>query len=1036
MLTSLALNNRALTIALLIVVLVVGPISILSHPSREDPAITIRTASVIATFPGMSATRVEDLITSKLEEKIREMPEVDRLETVSSVGQSLVKITIADKYTDMTPIWSDLRNKIDDVKPDLPSGTQGPLVFDDEGNVAMATIAMTAEGFTNVEMYEAAKSLRRIIYARVPGVRKVEFFGRVEPRVFVEFDNIRLARMGLTAQSIQAAISQQNVILPGGRIEANGKSFTIEPSGDLGSIDDIKSISIAVPDSKSSVYLSDIADISFDYEDPPKQPAFWNGHEAIVISVSMVDQFNAFVTGDALKKVLATFNGSLPVGFQLDLITWQPDEIETAVFGVFNNLWQTILIVLGVVIAFLGFRTGLIVGAMVPLVMVVTVIIMRLIGIELERMSLASLIISLGLLVDNGIVVAEEFGNRIKRGQERVQAALETGQSLSNPLLAASLTTILAFMPLMLAPGGAGEYTRSISLVIAIALLVSWVVALTALILFCLWFLKVGETVDDEKAYGAWYYERYRGLIRACLKWKYVSVAAAFSTLFLGVFLFGFVSKTFFPGSERTQLQVLVELPQGHNTLTTRAVSKRLEAWLLDKKQNPDVVSVVTYIADGGPRFYLALSPVDGTPNTAYVLVTVQTPQDVGQLRQRVRRYAVDHVPEAEIFPKAMSMGPNEAGLVEYRIAGPDEKILKKSAEQLQLALRRIPGTVNVTDDWKNPTVTLRVVIDQDAARRVGITSQDIANSLSNQLSGVEVTNYRIDDLSIPVVFRAGVDERTQLSRLRSLNIAVSGGSPVPLEQVATLAPSFGFSQVKRRDLERVITVSGKSDQFTAAELDTKMADDVDALKQSLPPSYRIEKGGEMEGSSDAQAALFGNVPLAFAIMILVLVWQFDSFKKPTMVLLTIPLSITGVALSLLLMPGANFSFMGILGFLALAGIVINNAIVLIDRIEIEKAAGRSDGDAIVEAGVRRLQPIIMTTCTTAMGLLPIILSRDVLFYDLAVVISGGLIVGTLLTLIVIPCLYAVFYNVKHVEQEPEKSSSGDDASGLQTEAT
>ncbi len=1036
MLTQLALNNRALTIAFLIIVLLIGPVSILNHPSREDPAIIIRSASVIANFPGMSANRVENLITSKLEEKIREMPEVDELETVSSVGQSLVKITIADKYTDMTQIWSDLRNKIDDVKPELPSGTLGPQVFDDEGNVAMATIAMTAEGFSNLEMYEASKALRRVIYARVPGVRKVEFFGRVEPRVFVEFDNIRLSRMGLTPNAIQSAISQQNVILPGGRIEADGKAFTIEPSGDLGSIDDIKNISIALPDSSSSVYLSDIADISFDFEDPPKQPAFWNGKETIVISVSMVDQFNAFVMGDALKKVVTAFNGTLPVGFQLDLITWQPDEIRTAVFGVFNNLWQTVLIVLGVVIAFLGFRTGLIVGAMVPLVMVITVIIMRLIGIELERMSLASLIISLGLLVDNGIVVAEEFGNRIMRGQDRVQAALETGQSLSRPLLAASLTTILAFMPLMLAPGGAGEYTRSISLVIAIALLVSWVVALTALILFCLWFLKVGETVDEEKAYSAWYYDRYRGLIRACLKKKYLSVAAAFSTLLIGVFLFGYVSKTFFPGSERTQLQVLVELPQGHNTLATRAVTKRLENWLLDKKKNPDVVSVVTYIADGGPRFYLALSPVDGTPNTAYVLVNVKAPEDVGKLRQRVMRYAVDSVPEAEIFPKAMSMGPNEAGLVEYRIAGPDEKILKKSAEQLRLALRRIPGTVNVTDDWKNPTVTLRVVIDQDAARRVGITSQDIANSLSNQLSGVEVTDYRIDDLSIPVVFRTGEDERTQLSRLRSLNIAVSGGSPVPLEQVAKLAPSFGFSQVKRRDLERVITVSGKSDVFTAAELDQKMSKDVDALKQSLPRLYRIEKGGEIEGSSDAQSALFGNVPLAFAIMILVLVWQFDSFKKPTMVLLTIPLSITGVSLSLLLMPGANFSFMGILGFLALAGIVINNAIVLIDRIEIEKAAGRSDIDAIVEAGVRRLQPIIMTTCTTAMGLLPIILSRDVLFYDLAVVISGGLIVGTLLTLIVIPCLYAVFYNVKGEEPEAETPPEADQDASLQPEAT
>lgn len=1013
MLTRFALDNRALTLALLLVVLVLGPFSIASHPSREDPAITIRSASVLARFAGMSSKRVENLITSKLEEKIREMPEVETLETISSLGQSLVKITVADKYTDMAPIWADLRNKVDDVRSDLPSGTIGPQVFDDEGNVAMASIAMTAEGFSNAEIFEAAKLLRRQIYARVKGVRKVEFFGRTEPRVIVEFDNVRISRMGLSANAIQSAISQQNVILPGGRIEANGKSFAIEPSGDLGNIEEVKNISIAIPNSQNSVYLSDIADVRFGYEDPPTKPAFWNGKEAIVVSVSMVDQFNGFEFGDSLKKVVVEQNQTLPIGFKLSVITWQPEEIEAAVLGVFNNLWQTILIVLGVVIAFLGFRTGLLVGAMVPLVMVMTVLLMRLIGVELERMSLASLIISLGLLVDNGIVVAEEFANRIQRGQERIAAAIETGKTLSGPLLAASLTTIFAFMPLMLAPGGAGEYTRSISLVIALALLVSWVIALTALILLCVMFLKVGEPTDDEQAYSAWYYQQYRGLVRVCLARKYVSVAAAFSTLFVGLWLFQFVDKTFFPGSERAQLQVIVELPQGHNTLATRDVTERMERWLLNDKKNPEVESVVTYAADGGPRFYLALSPVDGTPNTAYMLVIVKQPQDVAKLQARVRRYAVDHVPEAEIFAKAMSMGPSEAGLVQYRIAGPDDKVLKQSSDQLQLALRRIAGTVNVTDDWKNPTVTLRAIINQDAARRVGISSQDIANSLSNQLSGVEVTDYRIGDLSIPVVFRVGEEQRTQLSKLLSLNVAIVDGIPVPLEQVASLKADFGFSQIRRRNLERVVTVSGKNLSLTAAELDKRMTDEVAALQAILPPNYRIEKGGEIEGSSDAQAALFGNLPLAFALMVLVLIWQFDSFKKPLMVLLTIPLTLTGVALALLLMPGANFSFMGILGFLALAGIVINNAIVLLDRIEFEKAAGRSDEDAIVEAGVRRLQPIIMTTCTTVMGLLPIIISRDVLFYDLAVVVAGGLIVGTLLTLVVIPCLYAVFFKVE-----------------------
>ncbi len=1010
MLTELALRNRALVLAALIVIVVWGTASLTTHPSREDPAVVIRNASIVARFPGMSADRVENLITSKIEERVREIPEVDEIVSISSTGQSLVKITVADKYSDMSPIWANLRNKIDDVVPELPSGTQRPIVEDDKGNVAFVTIAITADGFSNAEMYEVAKQYRRLVYARVGGVRKVEFYGYEEQRIFVEFDNVRIARMGLSPATIRSAISQQNVILPGGRVEADGKTFVIEPSGDFGNVDDIRDIALAVPGTTAPVYLADIATIKPGYLEPPRRPVFWNGKPAIVVGISMVDRFDANAFARTLASLTERFEQSLPVGYTLQRVTWQADDIAAAISSVFNNLWQTVLIVLAVVIAFLGFRTGLIVGAMVPLVMIVATIVMRLTGIELERMSLASLIIALGLLVDNGIVIAEDLQSRLQRGEDRLQAAMATGRSMQIPLLAASLTTVLAFMPLMLAPGGAGEYTRSISLVIAIALISSWVIALTALILFCVWFLRPGTPVDDNVAYDTPIYNRYRTFLDLCIRWRYVTLAVAFSSLLLGVFIFQFVAKTFFPASERTQLQIIVELPQGHNTWATRKVTERIERWLMDDKANPNVLNVVTYIASGGPRFYLALSPPDGTPNTAYMLATVKEPGDVSPLQARMRQFALDFVPEAEIYPKLMSMGPNEAGLIEYRVVGTSSRILKQASDQLQLALRRIPDTIDVTDDWKNPTITIRAEIDQDAARRAGITSQDIANALNSQLSGTEVTDYRVGDLAIPVVFRVDAAQRTQLDRLLSLNIAVSDGNPVTLEQVARLKADPGFSNVRRRDLERVVTISAKSLTRTAAELDNLMVPELAALEQSLPPGFRIERGGELEKSAEAQSALFGNVPLAFALMILVLIWQFDSFRKPLIIVLTIPLVLFGVAFALLIMPGANFSFMGILGLLALAGIVINNAIVLIDRVDIEQANGRDLRSALLEAGVRRFQPIVMTTCTTAMGLLPIIISRDVLFYDLAVVIAGGLIVGTLLTLVVVPCLYSILF--------------------------
>ena len=552
MLTKFALSNRTLMVAAMLICLVAGPLSFLTHPSREDPVVTIRNAQVIAQFPGMSAKRIEDLITSKVEEKIREIPEVHHIESTSSIGMSLVSVVVRDEYNDMASIWADLRNKLEDIVPELPDGTIGPVVKDDRGNVAMATIAMTAEGFENQEMREAAKTMRKLIYSNIPGVRKVEFFGVEEQRVFIEFDNIRISQLGIDPNLIVDAVQRQNVILPGGRVESEGSTITIEPTGDFGELDDISSLSVRIDgDPPTTVYLRDIADIRIGYEEPPGQPTFYNGKPAVVISISMVDQVDSKKFSLALKELVASYESMLPWGFKLDFITFQQNEIDDAINSVLTNLWQTVLVVLLVVVAFLGLRTGLIVGAMVPLVMLISTLVMRYVGIELERMSMASLIISLGLLVDNGIVVAEEMQGRIQRGQDRVKAAMETGSSLIFPLLAASLTTIFAFMPLMLAPGGAGEYTRSISLVIAIALAISWVVALTLLILFCIWFMgdgkkskavqnadkksdqSIDETgdeeadADDNAVYDRWYYQRYRGLLAGVIRFRWLVLVGA-----------------------------------------------------------------------------------------------------------------------------------------------------------------------------------------------------------------------------------------------------------------------------------------------------------------------------------------------------------------------------------------------------------------------------------------------------------------------------------------------------------------------------
>lgn len=1009
-LSELALRNTTVVMLLVVLVMIAGPLSFTTHPSREDPKITIRTALVSAKFEGMSPRRVEDLITRKIEEKIREIPEIEHIESTVQNGSTIIRAMVYERYSDMEPIWNELRNKMDDVKSELPEGTQGPFVNDDYGDVSMATIAMTAEGFSLSEMRDAARGIRNNLYT-VQGVRKIELFGIEPERIFIEVDNIRIAQFGISVNDIVGSIQRQNVILPGGKIEADGQTFTIEPTGNFESIEDVANLTIRIPGATGQVaYLKDIAKISRGFADPPISPAFFNGQPAIVISVSMVDQFDSFKFAEDLKASVSRLEKNLPIGYQLRYITFQPVEIKMAVDGVMNNLYQTIAIVLIVVVVFLGLRTGLLVGAMVPLVMLLSILVMRFIGIELERMSLATLIIALGLLIDNGIVVAEEISRRLSLGEERFSAVRDAGKVMAMPLLSSSLTTILAFMPLMLADSTAGEYTRSISLVIAIALLGSWVVAMTALPVFCFWLIKPGKQVNEDELYSTAFYRFYRSILDLILKFRLLFLGCVIAALAFGLFLFQFVPKVFFPSSERTQLQIIVDGAVGNNSYKIISSIKPLQKWLGDEKQNPEVVNHIAYVGNGGPRFYLGLDPIDPDPYRAYFIVNLKQPNDVGNLLNKVRRFALNKMPEVRVTPKPMSLGPGEAGLVEYRIVGTDDMKMKQAAEELKTAFRNIPYTRNIKDDWENLTVKIVVDIDQALARRAGISSEQVAQALNGVLAGSSITGYREGDQTIPVILRDSGEARTNIDRLRTLNIARIDGKPIPLLQVATFRGEPEFSLKQRRDLERVVTVSGVNSMMTAQELDTALTPAFNKLQTSLPVGYRIEKGGELEDSAKAQGSLFANMPLALALIILVLVAQFDSIRRPLIILSTIPLVLIGVSLTLTIAPGANFGFMAMLGLLSLAGIIINNAIVLIDRIEIEKGEGRSIDEAILNACIKRLKPILMTTATTALGLLPIILSKDVLFYDLALVIAGGMIVGTVLTLGVVPVLYSLLF--------------------------
>ncbi len=1014
-LTRWALNNSMLVLMIVIIIVLAGPISFLSHPSREDPEITIRTALVTASFQGMSPQRMEDLVTRKLEEKIREMPEVKDIISTTRSGQATLRVALYDRYYQLEPIWQSLRNKMSDIKPQLPDGTRGPFVNDTYGDVAMATVAITAEGFSLAEMREKARNIRDQLYT-VSGVSKIELFGVEPERIYIEVNNIRLAQLGMSPRDLVDAIGQTNIISPGGRVEAGSTSLVLEITGNFDSLEDIGQVTVQLPEKPGQVvYIRDIAKISRTYVDPPKSPAFFNGEPAIIVSVQMVDAYDSFKFADDLTAKITRLENALPIGYQLRLVTFQPNEIAAAVNGVMNNLYQTIAIVLAIVMIFLGWRTGLIVGVMVPLTMLLSLLVMRYVGIELEKMSLATLIISLGLLVDNGIVIAEEIERRLSIGEERIAAAVETGKSMTLPLLVSSLTTIFAFMPLMLADSVAGEYTRSISLVIAISLLGSWLLAMTATPLFCVWFIKKKKPIDEAATFDTRFYRTYRTILSGILRFRYGFLVVVVGALLISGWTLKFVPKIFFPASDRTQIQIYLDLPVGSNTYGTIAAAKTLTKWLGNKNQNPEITSFVSYVANGGPRFYLGLEPIDPDPNRAFMIVNVTEFQAMAGVMQRIQAFANGNIPEARVQVKPMSQGGSEAGKVEYRIIGDNADILVGAARKLEARIRQIPGTINIKDDWENRLIKLIVKVDQARARRAGVTSQSIANALDSILSGSIVTDFREGDTIIPIYLRAEGDVRTNIDRLRTLNIATVAGAPVPLLQVADFDGVAEFSMIQRRNLKRVVTVSAKHSIKSAAELDALISPALGEL--NLPDGYNVEKGGEIEGSSDAQSSLFANMPLAFALIVLVLVGQFNSYRKPLIILAVIPLTLIGVSLGLLIMPGAAFGFFAILGLLALAGIIINNAIVLIDRIDTEIELGLDTYNAILVASAKRLRPILMTTITTIFGLLPIILSRDVLFYDLAVVLSGGLLVGTILTLGVVPVLYSIFFRVETVRQ-------------------
>jgi multidrug efflux pump subunit AcrB len=1013
-LTRAALTSSRFTLFAAALVLVAGVATFLGFPSQEEPSVTVRDAVVQVAFPGMPSERVENTIARPLEEHLRELTGIKKIVTTVRPGGAIVQLTARDEVDDLPTLWQRVRNKAAEAGAELPPGTQGPFVDDDFGRVAIASIAVTAPGFSTSEMRQPLRQMREQLYT-VPGVERVTFHGLREDRLYVAFDRTRLSAAGLTPAAVAQQLRAQNVVASGGQIAASGLAMTVTPSGEIRTLDALRDLPIAASgaDGMRQIPLSQLARIALMPADPPDSAAIYQGQAAVVVAVSMAPGYNIAQVGQALRHKLDETARMLPVGFSQHVVTFQADVVEREMGKMHHVMGETVLIVMAVVMLFLGWRTGLIVGAIVPLTILGTLIVMRALDVELQTVSIAAIILALGLLVDNGIVIAEDIERRLAAGEQRRQACEAAGRTLALPLLTSSLVIVLAFSPFFFGQTSTNEYMRSLAIVLAVTLLGSWLLSVTVTPLLCMHFARAHRPAPGHAAdhYDSRLYRGYRRIIAGLLGHKALFLGSMLLLLGAAAAVLGSIPYSFLPKSDRLQFQMPVTLQPGSDARETLRTVRSISTWLADRRRNPEIVDSIGYVAEGGPRIVLGLNPPQPAANIAYFTVGVRPGTDIDAVIARVRQHIRQGYPAVRAEPKRFSLGSTDAGVAIYRVVGPDEAELRRLAAGIAQALRQLPGTVDVSDDWEIRIPRYEVRIDQAKARRAGLSSDDIAQALQLRYSGIAASTIHDDGVTVPIVLRGGADERAASSDPGSTVLYPQAGGPaVPLSAIAEVVLSSEPSAIQRRNLSRAITVTGRNPHMTTDQVVAALADKVAALR--LPPGYRIELGGELEDSAEANQALLQYMPHALVAILLLFVWQFNSFRKLFIVVASIPFVVIGAALALLV-TGYPFGFMATFGLLALAGIIVNNAVLLLERIDAELAGGLGRHEAVVAAAVKRLRPIVMTKLTCIVGLVPLMLFAGPLWTGMAITMIGGLALGTLVTLGVIPVLYDLLFSLR-----------------------
>jgi multidrug efflux pump subunit AcrB len=1020
--TRFALQRMATTLTAVAVVIVAGVQAYIEMPRAEDPGFTIRIAQVLTIWPGASPERVENLVTDPLEEVIQEMPELDYISSTSKTGVSVINVNIRANYMDLQPIWDKLRRKVEKVRDDLPESIIGPTVNDEFGDVFGMLFSITGPDYTYQDLKRVADRVRDELLV-IEDVAKVDIAGAQEERVFVEYNNARLAELGLTPVRLRQILEAQNIVIPGGDLLVGEERLALEPTGNFESVDDLRRTVISIPGEPNLLYLEDIAEVTRDYVDPPSRVVHYMGERALVLAISMRDGGNILELGDQVRTLMHDQQGAYPWGISFNEIQFQTDPVRQKVNGFIANLLQAVGLVALVMLVFLGLRTGLIVAALVPMAIISCFMVMGFFGIGLNQISLAALIIALGMLVDNGIVMAESIMVLMEQGKKGFDAAIQAAKELRIALLTSSLTTAAAFLPIYLAENESGEYTAALFQVVTITLLCSWVIALTVIPLLAVQFLKVKKS---ENSYDSRFYRGYRGLLLTALRLRYGTLLLVAILFFAAIQGMKLVPNIFFPPNERATFTLEMRLPIGTAIEETESVVSQVEQILTDRfvagayagayaGGDRGITNWGAFVGSGAPRFILTYNQEPPSPEYAVFIVNTTDREVIDPLVADIERELLETFPEVQPTVRPLELGPPVGKPIGFRISGRDFDTLFNIVEDVKALLRETQGAKQVDDNWGAQSKKLIVDIDQPRARRAGVTSQDIAISLQTYLSGFTTTEYREGDKLIPVVMRATGADRQDLGKLDSINVyAQSTGQSVPLRQVADVDVRWQPAKIIRRDTLRTVTVEADLARgFTAKGVNDQAMPKLADMAADWPRGYSFELGGEEEQSEKSQGAIAEKLPVAALIIVLLLVTQFNSIRKPLIILCTIPLGLIGVVIGLIVVPEMYFGFMTLLGLISLAGIVINNAIVLLDRIDIEITEnGRAPNQAIVAAAQQRLRPILLTTMTTVAGMVPLYLGGGPMFEPMAIAIIFGLLFATVLTLVVVPVLYALFYRV------------------------